>query len=290
MNECIDLKQMRPKKITLLKQLVLLVCLFLSINVNAFTVDDIEYAISSETECSVTRAPHNYTGKLVIPSSVINSSTGKTYKVTSIGDNAFGGCSGLTSLKLPEGLTWIVDDAFSGCSSLTSLTLPSGLISIGYAAFCGCIGLTSLTLPETLISVYYSAFENCSSLSSIYAYNPIPPTAELTAFDEVPTSCALHVPIGSKPKYLSDPVWGVFDVREFNASGINDAIIGTDDMDITQSANGALMIKSKRAMVIPIYTEGGAMVRRAQLQSGENTISGLQKGLYIVNGTKVIIR
>lgn len=302
---------LKQRKVTSLKQLVLLVCLFLSINASAFTVDGIEYAISSDTECEVKSGPRS--GDLVIPSDVTDPSTGKAYKVTSIGRVAFTLCRGLTSLRLPSGLTSIGDFAFDGCTglisltlpssltsigycafrachSLTSLTIPSGIISIGKAAFVSCRGLTSLTLPLGLTSIGEYAFLGCTNLSSMYSYNPIPPTAELTVFDEVPTSCILYVPKGSKPKYSSDSVWGVFDIREFDADGINDAINDAADMTITQSANGALMIKSTKAMVIPIYTEGGAMVRKVQLQSGENTISGLQKGLYIVNGNKVIIR
>ena len=56
-----------------------------------------------------------------------------------IGSYAFYGCSGLTSLTLPAGITWIGDYAFSGCSGLTSLTLPAGITEIGYRAFDKCI-------------------------------------------------------------------------------------------------------------------------------------------------------
>ena len=56
-----------------------------------------------------------------------------------LGDNAFYGCSGLTSLTIPSGVTSIGEWAFSGCSGLTSLTLPSGVTSIGNDAFRYCI-------------------------------------------------------------------------------------------------------------------------------------------------------
>ena len=56
-----------------------------------------------------------------------------------IGSYAFKGCSGLTSLTLPAGITSIGDEAFRECSVLTSLTLPAGITSIGDRAFCGCI-------------------------------------------------------------------------------------------------------------------------------------------------------
>ena len=87
--------------------------------------------------------------------------------VTSIGSSAFSGCSGLTSLTLPSSVTSIEWSAFSGCSGLTSLTLPSSVTSIGGSAFSGCSGLTSLTLPSSVTEIGSSAFSGCSGLTSL---------------------------------------------------------------------------------------------------------------------------
>ena len=87
--------------------------------------------------------------------------------VTEIGSFAFYGCSGLTSLTLPSGVTEIGDYAFNGCSGLTSLTLPSGVTEIGEGVFFGCSGLTSLTLPTGVTKIGYSAFSGCSGLTSL---------------------------------------------------------------------------------------------------------------------------
>ena len=84
-----------------------------------------------------------------------------------IGDYAFEGCSGLTSLTLPAGITEISYCAFEGCSGLTSLTLPAGITSIGNYAFKGCSGLTSLTLPAGITYIGYEAFQGCSGLTSL---------------------------------------------------------------------------------------------------------------------------
>ena len=56
-----------------------------------------------------------------------------------LGDYAFYGCSVLTSLTLPSGVTSIGYRAFEGCSGLTSLTIPSGVTEIGGCTFYGCI-------------------------------------------------------------------------------------------------------------------------------------------------------
>ena len=87
--------------------------------------------------------------------------------VTSIGSYAFYGCSGLASLTLPSSVTSIGWYAFEDCSGLTSFTLPSSVTSIGYRAFYGCSGLTSLTIPSSVTSIGYKAFAYCSGLTSL---------------------------------------------------------------------------------------------------------------------------
>lgn len=76
-----------------------------------------------------------YSGNVVIPSSVTYS--GNTYAVTSIGADAFCGCSGLTSITIPNSVTSIGNSAFSWCSGLTSISIPNSVTSIGNGAFYG---------------------------------------------------------------------------------------------------------------------------------------------------------
>ena len=87
--------------------------------------------------------------------------------VTSIGHDAFYKCSGLTSMEIPAGVTKIGDRAFLGCSGLTSIEIPSSVTSIGNYAFYGCSGLTSIEIPEGVTSIENGAFKGCSGLTSI---------------------------------------------------------------------------------------------------------------------------
>ena len=87
--------------------------------------------------------------------------------ITEIGYNAFQYCSGLTSLTLPAGITEIGDYAFQHCSGLTSLTLPAGITKIGDYAFQHCSGLTSLNLPAGITRIDDYAFSGCSGLTSL---------------------------------------------------------------------------------------------------------------------------
>ena len=87
--------------------------------------------------------------------------------VTSIGYRAFKGCSVLTSMIIPSGVTAIGKEAFYGCSGLTSLTIPSSVTEIGELAFEGCSGLTSMTIPSSVTSIGWGAFAECSGLTSL---------------------------------------------------------------------------------------------------------------------------
>lgn len=128
-----------------------------------------------------------YTGTVTIPEQV--NYDGQTYTVTTIGHDAFFGCTKLTSVNIPESVTSIGDyafmyceaiskfsfpehlksigeSAFEDCTALDEFTLPEGLETIGQYAFCGC-AITSVSIPASVTSIGEGAFMDCSALSTV---------------------------------------------------------------------------------------------------------------------------
>lgn len=87
--------------------------------------------------------------------------------VTTIGYSAFEGCSGLTEITLPDSVTVIDQYAFEDCSSLSSITIPAHVNTIGRFAFSYCTGLKSVVITYGVKSIDHAAFSECASLTDV---------------------------------------------------------------------------------------------------------------------------
>ena len=113
--------------------------------------------------------------------------------VTSIGADAFAGCS-LTSIDIPDGVTIIQSGTFAGCN-LTSINIPDGVTSIGASAFSDCSSLVSIELPDGLDSIAENTFGDCSSLTSIDIPDGVT-SIGARAFDGCSSLTSLDIPDG----------------------------------------------------------------------------------------------
>ena len=127
---------------------------------NKVEINGIYYNLNAcEKTAEVTENPNKYSGAVSIPETV--SYNGKTYTVTSIGNEAFCDYECLESIDLPDSVTRIGDDAFCDYECLESITIPNSVKSIGYGAFAGCKGLESVNIPDSVTRIGDDAFYCC---------------------------------------------------------------------------------------------------------------------------------
>ena len=111
----------------------LLILPLLAASLNAADVNDLIFTSrANNTECILIDCSSSATGSLEIPSTYLG------VPVTSIGNEAFRDCTGLTSITIPDSVTSIGVYAFYDCSSLSSVTIGDSVTSIGEYAFLEC--------------------------------------------------------------------------------------------------------------------------------------------------------
>ena len=205
------------KNLKILFTALLLLCCVGMAKAHDFVAGGIYYNISSSTNKTVgvtyggdysSDYDNEYTGSVVIPESVTYN--GKTYSVTSIGYSAFYGCTGLTSIEIPNSVRSIGSYAFIGCTGLTAvhisdlaawcginftnaydnplyyaknlylngeklteLVIPDGFVEIKDYTFYNCNNLTSVVIPNSVTSIGDRAFYYCSGLTSVVIGNSV---------------------------------------------------------------------------------------------------------------------
>ena len=184
--------------------------------------------------------------------------------VISIGALAFYSCRGLTSITIGNSVTSIGASAFNSCYELTSITIGNSITNIGNYAF-ACTGLTSITIPNSVTSIGDGAFYGCSGLTSVTVESSVPVSINAYTFFNR-QNATLFVPKGSKAAYEAAHYWKEF--KEIVEIGTPDDINAVDVSEY-----------------FDVYTLNGI-----RLRSKVTTLKGLPAGAYIVNGRKTVIK
>ena len=181
---------------------------------------------NDQTELEVTYPgsySSNYAGNVVIPESVTYE--GDTYPVTSIGNSAFGYCSRLTKVTIPNSVTSIGILAFNHCSSLTEVTIPGSVTSIDDFAFNNCTALTSVTIGSGLASIGDALFEDCPNLEKIVVESGNPIYDSREDCNAVIQTAINTLVVGCKNTHFPNSVTAIGDQAFFGCSGLTEITI-----------------------------------------------------------------
>jgi hypothetical protein len=216
-------------------------------------------------------------GEVVVPDTV------RGLDIRLIGDFAFSICTHLSHVTLPSHLTLILNGAFIYCDSIQSVELPQYVTYLGSYAFGGCSKMKSLKLSPRLKTINSLAFSQCSELQTIVAPMTEPPYLPDNTFDNVdplfPTKvdeskvkivyeqARLIVPYGCRERYTEADGWKQFKHIEEMAE---DAAVSTPFADrATTTTTGRT------------YTLTGQQL---------NSTTAVRRGIYIVDGRKMIVK
>ena len=179
-----------------------------------------------------------------------------------IGESAFRSCSALTTLTIGNSVNKIGRNTFYECASLSSVTIPNSVTSIGQQAFLRCYGLTSVSIGSGVKTIDSEAFSKCEGLLDVYCYAEDVPSANVNAFEGSNIKNSnLHVPAATIDSYKAKVPWKNFE-----------KIVA-----LTEDETGIENIDAKLENSV-VFDLSGRRVQNAQ------------KGIYIKNGKKVLVK
>ena len=184
----------------------------------AAQIDGIYYILSVcdendtiERYAMVTVNPSDYKGEINIPEYV--EFEGNKYLVNSIYASAFDDSRELTKVTIAKTVEYIGFAAFAH-TGLTSVEIPEGVTWINGCLFAECHNLQSVTIPSSVEEISDFAFDNCTSLRKIVIRRTTPPTLDEDTFDGVDKSkVTIYIPKGSM-KYYQNSTWKDFKLVE----------------------------------------------------------------------------
>lgn len=162
-----------------------LFCAFV-IPASANTIGKLTYS-DDGTTITIQKCATDAVDVVVIPAKI------ESMPVVAINADAFSGCTLITEVTIPEGVTNIGDRAFINCVSLARVSIPDNVTAIGVSAFYGCKLLTSISLPIGVTVVSDSLFGGCRGLIDVSFLGDVTSIGN-SAFETCASLTALAIP------------------------------------------------------------------------------------------------
>ena len=114
-------------------------------------------------------------------------------------------------------VTGIGESAFEGTTGLTSVSIPDGVTTIGGVAFALCPNLTTVSIPESVTTIGNWAFSGCSRLSAVVFLGGAPSTFSMFAFQGTATDFTIYYT--GRGTGFTSPTW-----NRYPAIGVDPAL------------------------------------------------------------------
>ena len=208
-----------------------------AVDAKAASESDLTFELNSDGESySVTCCDTSAEGELVIPD------TYNGLPVTNIGNSAFSSCTSLISITIPNSVTSFDDFAFISCG-ISSIVIPDSVSYISFGAFEECTNLTSIIIPDSVISIGDSAFGHCTNLTSIIISDSVTSIGQ-GAFESCSNLKAITIP---------DSVINIADRAFQNCTSLISINVGEKNTNYS-TVEGILFNKDKTILIK--YPEG----------------------------------
>jgi hypothetical protein len=126
--------------------------------------------------------------------------------VKEIGECAFYNCTNLKEVSMSGGVTEIGKQAF-GFTGLESIQIPDGVTFIDYGAFYGCKNLLTAVIPSSVTQLGSATFCNCENFKTLYCNAAVPPSGAGNLFAGVTSDYTIYVPLDSVNEYKTATYW-----------------------------------------------------------------------------------
>ena len=195
--------------------------------------------------------------------------------------------TGCQNTVIPNSVTAIDQNAFNGCSGLTSIIIPSSVKNIEFAAFQDCSGLTSITIPNSVTSIETWAFNECRGLTSITSYVKEPFAIDNDVFEGILYETAtLFVPAGSVDAYKTTDGWKNFQNIETIHQQLTIAVVGDGTVTFSDEAltNTTATFKVGGEVHLQLIPDEGCHIERVVVNQQDCT-SEVTDGVLTLNIT-----
>ena len=155
---------MMKKRILSLMMVLWVLCAFVPCVAGAAEKygDYLSYTVNADGKgVTITNCSSNANGNIVIPEEIDG------LPVTTIGNDAFNGCTSMKGVTIPDSVTSIGNGAFLACYNLVNIIIPDSVITIGQDAFAGCMKLENVVIGNSVTIIGDDAFGDCHYLTAI---------------------------------------------------------------------------------------------------------------------------